>query len=408
MIKRSLLTSFVVTAFMLGCSVMAQAQTPGADRVVGEVTAVDPANKQLTLKTQTSQTFLVKTDEKTQYRRVPPGETTLDHATAIAFADIAVGDKTIARGRLEADKLVAQALIVVSGREIAQKQEENTEDWKKRGIKGTIVGINPATGGLMVRMITPNGPSAIRISTEGRKVHFLRYPPDAASTHDLKEGSFDDIAFGDQIRAIGDKSEDGRMLLAEEIITGSFQMVGGTITAVNKETGEVTITNVKTRQPFTVVVRPDSKLRRLPASLLKEMEENMTAAPAAAPGGGGGGMRIIRPGDTPAEPPPAQAPSGGGVSQVRMAGQAPGGGGGPSSAARVDYGELIEKLPAITVADLKPGEGIIISSSKGEDPARATAILLAAGVESFLKRQEENAKRPGFQLDLALPGLGGP
>ena len=120
----------------------------------------------------------------------------------------------------------------------------------------------------------------------------------------------------------------------------------------------------------------------------------MANAPAA---GGGGGMRIIRPGETPPSAP--QQPSSGGR---------PGGGAGGPSSGQVDYGEAIEKLPAIKVADLKPGEGIIVSSTKGADPARATAILLAAGVESFLKRQEENAKRPGFQLDLALPGLGGP
>ena len=388
MISRSFITAFVVIAFMFGCLAIAQ-QPAGADRVVGEVTAVDAANKQLTLKTAAGKSFLVKTDEKTQYRRVPPGETTLEHATAIAFTDIAVGDKTIARGRVEADNVAAQALIVVSAREIAKKQELTKEDWKKRGIQGTIVGINPNTRGLMVRMNTPTGPAPIRVSVEGRQVRYLRYPPDAASINDVKPGSPDDLGFGDSIRAIGNKSEDGRLLLAEEIITGAFQMVGGVITDVKKETGEITITNIKTKQPFTVIARPDSKLRRLPSALLKQMEENMAAAPASS---GGGGMRIIRPGEGSAAP--AQAPSGGG--------------GGGSSSGQVDYGELIEKLPPITVADLKRGEGIIISSTKGADPARATAILLAAGVESFLKRQEENAKRPGFQLDLALPGLGGP
>ncbi|MCA1579635.1 MAG: hypothetical protein LC794_19990 [Acidobacteria bacterium] len=406
MIKRSLIAGFAITAFIFGYRVMAQAtpQAASTDRIVGEVTVIDAAKKQLTLKTGAGKTFLIKTDEKTQYRRVPPGETTLDRATTIAFADIAVGDKTIARGRVEADNVAAQSLIVVSAQEIAQKRQENTEEWKKRGIKGTIVGINMATGGMMVRMITATGTSPIRVSTEGRKVRYFRYPPDAVSFNDLKPGSFDDLAFGDQIRALGNRSEDGRMFLAEEIITGSFQMVGGTITAVNKETGEVTITNVKTKQPFTVVVRPDSKLRRLPAPLLKQMEDKLAAAPASGPGGGG--MRTMRPGETPAQSSPS--PSGGRVMAPGGGSGSSGGGGSPASSPAVDYGELIEKLPAITVADLKPGEGIIISSTKGADPARATALLLAAGVESFLKRQEENAKRPGFELDLALPGLGGP
>lgn len=384
MIKRSLITGLVGIAFTFGCLVIAQ-QPASADRVVGEVTAVDAANRQLTLKTAAGKSFSVKTDEKTQYRRVPAGETTLEHATAIAFTDIAVGDRTIARGRVEADNVTAEALIVVSAREIGKKQEQIKEDWKKRGIQGTIMGINPNNRSLMVRMNTPTGSAPIRVSVEGRQVRYFRYPPDAASFNDVKPGSPDDLSFGDSIRAIGNKSEDGRMLLAEEIITGVFQMVGGLITDVNKETGEITITNIKTKQPFTVVVRPDSKVRRLPSSLLKKMEENMAAAPASS---GGGGMRMVRPGESS----PARAPSGG----------------GGSSSGQVDYSELIEKLPAITVADLKRGEGIIISSTKGADPARATAILLAAGVESFLKRQEENAKRPGFQLDLALPGLGGP
>ena len=395
MISRLLIACFVVTTFMLAGAVRAQ-ETPAtaADRVLGEITAVDAAHKQLTLKTAAGNSVLVKTDEKTSYRRVPPGETTMDHAITIAFADIAVGDKTIVRGRVEADNVAAQALIVVSGSEIAQKREATREDWKKRGIKGTIVGINPGTKGLMVRMMTPTGPAPIRINTE-KTARFLRYGPDAVTLEDAKPSTFDELEFGDSIRALGNKSEDGRMFFAEEIITGSFQMVGGLITEVNKETGEIKITDVKTKQPFTVIVRSDSKLRRLPPPLLKQMEESMANAPA--PGAGGGGMRIIRPGETPAGPP--QQPSPGGR---------PGGAGGGSSSAQVDYGEVIEKLPAITVADLKPGEGIIVSSTKGADPARATAILLAAGVESFLKRQEENAKRPGFQLDLALPGLGGP
>ncbi|HEX6283807.1 MAG TPA: hypothetical protein VFZ71_02990, partial [Pyrinomonadaceae bacterium] len=145
MIRRSFITGLVVIAFIFGCSVIAQQP----DRVVGEVTAVDAANKQLTLKTTAGKTFVVKTDEKTQYRRVPPGETTLENATAIAFTDIAVGDRTIARGRVEADNVSAQSLIVVSAREIGKKQEQIKEDWKKRGIQGTIVGINPTTRGLM-------------------------------------------------------------------------------------------------------------------------------------------------------------------------------------------------------------------------------------------------------------------
>ncbi len=406
--RRVLIISLVVTALMRGYSAVAQESPQPAtpDRVVGEITAVNSGNKQLTMKTSAGKVFSVDTDGQTLYRRVPAGETSLDKASVIAFTDIAVGDKAIAKGKVMDQKVSAQALIVVSGQEIAQKQMENKADWKKRGIKGTIVGINPATKGLMVRMMTPQGPTPIRISTEGRNVRYLRYGPDAVSYKDAKPSSFDEFSFGDQIRALGDKSPDGRMFFPEEIIAGTFQMVGGLITEVDKEKGELKITDVKTRQPFTVVVHKDSKLRRLPAKLIKEMEENMAAAPPP----GSGTMRMITPGGQSSSPPPSQptpsSPQGG---RVMMQGQTPGGGAGPRpGGSSVDYGETVENLPSITLADLKPGDGIIVSSTKGSDPSRATAILLAAGVESFLKSQEENAKRPGFQLDLALPGLGGP
>jgi len=367
-----------------------------ADRVVGEITAIDASTKQLTLKTTAGRVISLKTDEKTQYRRVPPGETTLEKGAVIAFADVVVGDKTIAKGKLVDDNLVAQALIVVSGQELKQKQAHDRAEWKKRGIQGTIVGMNPGTKALMVRVMTPNGPAPLHITTEGRKVRYLRFGPDAVKLSDAKPSSYEDIAFGDQIRALGDRSADGMNFLPEEIISGSFQMVGGTITDVNVATGEIKITNVKTKQPFTIIVSKDSKLRRIPADLLNRMEQTMAATPAPATGG----MRIIRPGETP--PAGGQTPG----PRVMMPGQGPGGAAAPAPA--VDYGDAIENLPAITIGDLKPGDGIIVSSTKGTDAARGTAVLLAAGLESFIKRQEANPKGPAFPLDLALPGIGGP
>src|SRR4030095_7332744 len=248
-----------------------------ADRVVGEITAIDASNKQLSLKTTAGRVVSLKTDEKTLYRRVPPGETTLEKGAVIAFADIAGGDKTIAKGKLVDDNLVTQALIVVSGQELKQKQAHDRAEWKKRGIQGTIVGMNPGTKALMVRVMTPNGPAPLHVTTEGRKVRYLRFGPDAVKLSDAKPSSYEDIAFGDQIRALGDRSPDGMNFLPEEIISGSFQMVGGTITEVNVATGEIKITNVKTKQPFTIIVSKDSKLRRIPADLLKRMEQSMAA-----------------------------------------------------------------------------------------------------------------------------------
>jgi hypothetical protein len=50
-----------------------------------------------------------------------------------------------------------------------------------------------------------------------------------------------------------------------------------------------------------------------------------------------------------------------------------------------DLQSLIEKLPPLTLTDLKPGDAIIFTFATGEDASRITAITLLAGVEPLLK-----------------------
>jgi len=45
---------------------------------------------------------------------------------------------------------------------------------------------------------------------------------------------------------------------------------------------------------------------------------------------------------------------------------------------------MFQRLPAVSINDLKPGELIMVSSTVGNDPDKVTAILLAAGVEPLL------------------------
>ena len=45
---------------------------------------------------------------------------------------------------------------------------------------------------------------------------------------------------------------------------------------------------------------------------------------------------------------------------------------------------MIERMPALTLSDLKTGDALIISSIKGAEPDKITAITLLAGVEPIL------------------------
>jgi hypothetical protein len=45
---------------------------------------------------------------------------------------------------------------------------------------------------------------------------------------------------------------------------------------------------------------------------------------------------------------------------------------------------MLERLPTIAVADIKVGDTILVSSTKGADPARLTAITLVNGADTLL------------------------
>lgn len=59
--------------------------------------------------------------------------------------------------------------------------------------------------------------------------------------------------------------------------------------------------------------------------------------------------------------------------------------------------EMLERLPTIALADLKVGDTIIVSSTKGADPARLTAISLVTGADTLLNMMAARQQQPGGQ-----------
>ena len=71
--------------------------------------------------------------------------------------------------------------------------------------------------------------------------------------------------------------------------------------------------------------------------------------------------------------------------------------------------EMLERFPTISIADLKVGEMIAFSSTKGGNQDRVTAIKLLSGVEPFLKAPQiaNNSGRRGADSGFSIPGLDG-
>jgi hypothetical protein len=379
---------------------------------IGEVKVIDSGARQLIIKTDGGSLVTVALSDKTVYMRLAPGEKTLTNAAKIALTDVGEGDRVWARGKVADDhkSVPAAALIVMNKVDIAKKQEQERAEWKRRGVLGIITALKPETKELTISSRSMAGAQSAIVIPVSDKVEMRRYAPDSIKFADAKPATFEELKVGDQVRALGDKSADGTAFTPEKVVTGSFRMVSGVVTAVDAATGEVKITDGQTKQPLTIVIKPDSVLRKFPpasemggmAMMMGRGGQGANGAPdGARPGPGQAGNRPA--GQTPGGPG-AGGPGGGGGGGMRV------GGGGPN------IQDLIERLPTIGVGDVKVGDTIIVSSTKGADPARLTAISLLSGADTLLNmfaaRQQQAGGQPsqnpasglgGVQFGIGLP-----
>jgi hypothetical protein len=127
-----------------------QAPEPGAparaQRVLGEVTSADVEARRINLRTDAGDPIAVVADDKTSFLRAQPGARDLTGATPVTLPEIAAGDRLLARGILSDDKktLAARQVVVMSRADIAQKQEQERAEWRRRGISGVVKAIGPA------------------------------------------------------------------------------------------------------------------------------------------------------------------------------------------------------------------------------------------------------------------------
>jgi hypothetical protein len=80
----------------------------------------------------------------------------------------------------------------------------------------------------------------------------------------------------------------------------------------------------------------------------------------------------------------------------------------------MNMADMLERLPIISINDLKVGDTVIMSSLQGSDPNQLTAISLVSGVEQLLTmmaaRQQGGGQpgRPqGVDLNSSFGGMFG-
>lgn len=394
---------FLTLIALLGVGFSAHAQTsPKPSVVTGDVISV--SESKIVLKTKDGDVEAVLS-ASTEYKRVPPDNPVLKAAVASQLSDISEGDKLLVTGVFGDDKKVlpARAVYLMSKSDIAQKNAKETERWATRGISGRVASVNPSTNQVTIEVRGLMNTTSIVVTPKAEAI-FKRYKQDSVRYNEAVESSIVDVKPGDMLRAVGDRGAEGTTFAAEEILTGAFQTVAGTVKSVDAEKGEVIVTQAGTTTDVTIAVTPTSAVKRFP----EEMATRMAGMGGGMAPGGASGQGGIR--------PAGGAPAGGQGGQ-RPAGAGQGGPGGPGRAmggARGGIDDMFERFPTISITDLKPGDVIAVSSSKNGNAQRINAIKLLAGVGPFLQAAQMQAAAQGGRgrggaggQSFSIPGLDG-
>src|SRR3984957_16886731 len=355
----------VVYAALVGTLAVAQDAAPKP--VYATVTKIDAAAKELVVKADSGAEIDVTLAAKHSLRKIALGETDLRKAATIELTDIAVGDRVMVRGVESADQkaMAASLILVMSSSDVAKKQADERADWDKRGVNGIVTAVGPEAVTLNVRTLA--GAKSITVVPDAKAV-IRRYTTDSVKFSDAKDSTLAEIKVGDQVRARGDKIDDGAKLKAEEIVSGTFKTIAATVVSVDAANSQMTVKDQDSKKTMVVKVNADSSMKRLSDPVAQMIARRVHPDAYAGRGGrGGAGGRGGEEGGRGGD-----GAEGGGMR---------GGGGGRGG----DLQQMLEKQPAVTLAELKVGEPIVISSAVGVATDHIMAITMLAGVEPILR-----------------------
>jgi len=326
-------------------------------RPIGVILAIDPAAKRVTIKTDAGPEMTVVFDQATRFLRVAPGAKDLENAAPTSASEMTAGDRILARGRSggEPGSFLASSIIVISKSDLARKHEAERAEWEKRGVGGVITALDTAAKEITINMPTASGvkPMVI-VFAPGAALR--RYAPDSVKFSDARPSRLEELKIGDQVRALGTGNEDRSRYTAEELVSGSFRAIAAVIVSHDAAQNTILVTDLGANKRIEARLTPDSIARRLSAEVVQ-----MLAARNKAGGAPDQGPRDVQP--------------------------------------------LIERLPHLSVADLKPGDAVIISFANSEGVSHVTAITLLAGVEPLLKtstRGGQSVNLGSWNLDLNM------
>jgi hypothetical protein len=376
-----------------------QAQAPS--RIVGTITAIDGA--MLTVKTDGDGERQVQVPQTAAVKRIAPGQKDLSTADAIQFSDLAPGDRVLVKLDPESTGTTPQALQIVAVKktDLAAKQQKDREDWQKRGVGGLVKSVDAPSG--VIVLSSGTGATAKTVTVHTTKATILkRYAPASVSFDAAQLAPIDAIHAGDQLRARGAKNPDGTEIAAEELVSGTFRNISGTISSLDTAASTLVVKDLATKKVVTIHISADAQMRRLPdrmALMLAARLKGTTGGTGSAWSGGAQGQNASSAGQGRGGTGQysAGAGQGGGGGQWTGQGSGQAGGGGGFG----DPQQMLSRLPAIQLADLKKGEAVMLVSTDGTTDV--TGITLLAGVEPLLEAPAASSMLNSWSLGTGAP-----
>ncbi|HEY7304500.1 MAG TPA: DUF5666 domain-containing protein [Bryobacteraceae bacterium] len=367
-----------VSACCAGAASAAQQSAPPAvkppEHVLGTVTAIDSGSHVVTVKedkTGAEQKVLIGNTRT--LLKVEPGAKDLKNATRIKPDDLQVGDRVDVRGSKVPDEpnaIAARSVVLMSGRDLEKAHQAQAEAWQ-HSTAGVVSSADPASGKLNITVRMPSGVQPVTVTTS-RTTEFTRYSPENPKTPAASELA--QIQPGDQVRIIGSKNEDGSVITAERIYSGAFRTINGTLSTIAPDGKSITVKDLASKKAVEVGLNDQSQVRKIPPPMAMMLARRFNPNFRRAP-------------DTAGRPGEETSGNSNGASSHSRAPES--GEGNPPYSMRSHAGgdipQMIERLPAIGISDLKPGDALVISGVAAGSSSRLLATSIIAGVEPILQ-----------------------
>lgn len=384
---------------LAGPATFAQTPAPPTQNVLGQVESVDAGARTLKLKVEDGASLTVALAEKGTVVKVAPGEKSLQNAVPIGFDAIAAGDRVLVRGGARIGGRIEGALrvVVMAQTDLTARNESEQRAWRERGVAGTLISADPGNGHFIMQTANRAAPAAgapagpITLVVDAKKATLHRYSDTSVKFDDARPAGIADMAAADQVRVLGTRSEAGKLITAERVVFGSFKTMALSIEKIDPAAGLLSVKDLESNRKFTLSLVPGASIRKIPA----EMAAMFSGGGAGGAAGGGGMGRSMG------------APTAGGARPEGARGQSPGapgmgmgdrapGAAGPRGGRGME--EILERMPAITLADLKKDDWVGAVVGRIDASGKAVAFNLLAGIEAFASRANR-----GGGVDVGMP-----